>query len=293
MFGLLERPVVIELMETASADGQQPTKRFAQAIDTARGRLRGLLAAARRYTWSAAGRMAGLESLGPWEENLEGALEGFGERLQAALRLARIEGYFSKAWPAEACAVLPSRSNVPEQQAPVWAMLVAWAAVEAIGHIHGTAPQRAAARMFEVLKLKDPIASALAAYGVEEEWRWRSAALVRAAFAHAAGAPGAETAGAPVPLSWLHDAEVAWLIGVHEYEGVRYLVREPFERLTWWMALPALLDLAAEQSPDRNEIEALEQALRARVSAAEQAGYRVEALLDTTPQPERSPSTSR
>ncbi|HEU5451644.1 MAG TPA: hypothetical protein VFU76_06650, partial [Terriglobales bacterium] len=116
--------------------------------------------------------------------------------------------------------------------------------------------------------------------------------MVRAAFAHAGGAARPESAGAPVPLTWLHDAEVAWLIGVHEYEGVRYLVREPFERLTWWMALPALLDLAAEKIPSREEIELLEQALRARVSAAEQAGYRVEALLDAASQPERSPSSS-
>ncbi|HEU5450902.1 MAG TPA: alpha-amylase family glycosyl hydrolase, partial [Terriglobales bacterium] len=142
MFALLERSIVIELIETASADGQQPAKRFAKAVESAQEKLRQLLAAARHYASGVAGRVAGLETLGPWEDSVDSALERFGERLQAALRLPRVEDYFSEPWPAEACAVLPSRSNVPEQQAPVWAMLVAWAAVEAIGESHGTAPQR-------------------------------------------------------------------------------------------------------------------------------------------------------
>jgi hypothetical protein len=160
-------------------------------------------------------------------------------------------------------------------------MLVAWAAMEAIGTLHTpAAPEQPADRLFERLRLRHAIAQAFEPHGFEGEERWRAAALVRAAFAHAAWAPTPDAPPAPVRLSWLHDAEVAWLIGVHEHEGVRYLVREPFERLLWWMALRSLLDLAAEEAPDREKIEALERGLRARVNAAERAGYQVEVLLD-------------
>jgi hypothetical protein len=77
---------------------------------------------------------------------------------------------------------------------------------------------------------------------------------------------------------------------------VRYLVREPFERLLWWMALRSLLDLASEKQPDPESIEALERGLRARIHAAEHAGYQVEALLDgasATRESEHTPSRSR
>ena len=104
--------------------------------------------------------------------------------------------------------------------------------------------------------------------------------MIRASFAHAALAPTTEAVTAPVRLTWLHDAEVAWLIGVHEHEGVRYLVRESLERLLWWMSLRSLLDLASQETPDAAKVKALESGLRARVRMAEDAGYDVQVLLE-------------
>ena len=292
LFALLERSVIVGLVETAGSDGKPPHKRFAAALDAARERARKLLREVRQYASGGAGRAAGLDVLGAWQGEEEAVLDRFAQRLQSALRLPRVEEHFSSPWPQEACATLPSSTNASGQQASVWTLLVAWAALEAVGNLHTPAsPHHPAAVIFECLKLREPIAAALSAVGVEEEARWRGAALVRAAFAHAASAPRAEgIASAQIPLTWLHDAEVAWLIGVHEYEGVRYLVREPFERLTWWMALPELLDLAAG-TPDRDKIAALENALHTRITAAEQAGYRVEVLLDAAAQPEPTPTS--
>jgi hypothetical protein len=83
-------------------------------------------------------------------------------------------------------------------------------------------------------------------------------------------------------MSWIHDADVAWLIGVHEHEGVRYFFKEPFERLLWWMSLPAMLEIAAAPQPDPEKLRLLERELASRMDAAKQAGYRVEEMLDTT-----------
>src|SRR2546428_9265408 len=95
--------------------------------------------------------------------------------------------------------------------------------------------------------------------------------------AHASGAPSAalETGLGSRPLDWIHDPDVAWLTGVNEYQGVRYFVKEPFEQLVWWMALPALLHLASEASPSAQAVRALERDIAAYLEAAAAVGYRV------------------
>jgi hypothetical protein len=311
VFALLEHAVIRQLVESATAEqtaAQDPQKRtatedagakasgkngdksrkreaahakFEEAITTEVERLRKLLQETQSYVSNAPARAAGVPEMGAWRGDISNAIGTFRERLTAAARLTEVEALFSEPWSREACAVLPSCSNQKQAQERTWVMLVAWAAMEAIGTLHTpAAPEQPADRLFERLRLRHAIAQAFEPHGFEGEERWRAAALVRAAFAHAAWAPTPDAPPAPVRLSWLHDAEVAWLIGVHEHEGVRYLVREPFERLLWWMALRSLLDLAAEEAPDREKIEALERGLRARVNAAERAGYQVEVLLD-------------
>jgi glycosidase len=327
VFALLERTVIGHLVESATAEqfaaeglgkrppteyvggkasgknGDKSKKReaahanFDQAINTAAERLRKLLEETQRYVSNSPARGAGAPQIGAWRGDISDVIEKFKERLTAAARLAQVEALFSEPWPRQACAVLPSCSNHKQAQERTWVMLVAWAAMEAIGALHTpAAPEQPADRLFERLRLRHAIAQAFEPHGFEGEDRWRAAALVRAAFAHAAWAPTPDAPPAPVHLSWLHDAEIAWLIGVHEHEGVRYLVREPFERLLWWMALRSLLDLASEKQPDRESIEALERGLRARIHAAEHAGYQVEALLDgasATRESEHTPSRSR
>ena len=74
------------------------------------------------------------------------------------------------------------------------------------------------------------------------------AARVRAVFANEPWLPGARRS-ARSPYSWLHDPDVAWLINVHDYEGVRYFNREMYECLLWWMALPELARIAESSAP--------------------------------------------
>ena len=161
--------------------------------------------------------------------------------------------------------------------------MLSWCAVHALGRLSDPKrPEPAAAQLFDTLHLREAMAEALAKLGVKDEERWRAAARLRAAFAHAAWAPGAELAGgrSTALFSWVHDPDVAWVIGVHEWDSVRYFVKEPYERLLWWMALPALVELARAPRPDREKIRALEQKIEARMQAAAEGGYRVEALFE-------------
>jgi hypothetical protein len=117
--------------------------------------------------------------------------------------------------------------------------------------------------------------------GMSEEERWRAAARVRAAFAHASWIPLAKPSRlkSTGPFTWLHDPDVAWLIGVHEWKGDRYFNKEAFEQLLWWISLRPLLDLASAEQLDKEQSAALEDELSSRIRAAARSGYRVEDLL--------------
>ena len=161
-------------------------------------------------------------------------------------------------------------------------------------------PAASAAELFERLRLRKPMAEAFAAAGLIPEEHWQAAARVRAAFAHAAwieieieietetetetttsAATEAPETALPslAPFDWLQDPDVSWLIGVHEYEGVGYLVKESFERLLWWMSLRRLLELAETLPPDPAAVASLEQRLESAFRAARESGYRVDTLL--------------
>jgi glycosidase len=216
--------------------------------------------------------------------DLRAAEKQFQQHLRAALRVPPLERYFAEPWPADARAVLPAAKTPAAEGPAIWGTILGWCALQALGFQQRPADAvRAAAGLFDDLRLRGPMAEAFEALGLKGEERWRAAARVRAAFVDASWAVGAEAAPGRVvaPFSWLHDPDIAWLIGVHEYEGVRYFVKEPFERLLWWMALPRLLALAGPPAPAPEAMRALEQRLRARMRAAAEAGYKVEALLES------------
>jgi hypothetical protein len=206
-------------------------------------------------------------------------------RLEAALRLPALEARFASPWPAEARDVLPTAAGAPGRAPGLWGTLLAWCALEALGRAcDPDDPDRAAVRQFESLRLREPMADALAVLGLEGEERWRAAARVRASFAHALWAPGAppQAARPAAAYAWLDDPDVAWLIDKHEFEGAHYFRKEPFARMAWWMALRALLAIAAAPQPDAEAARTLERQLAERMRAAEAAGYRVEAFLEPT-----------
>jgi hypothetical protein len=220
----------------------------------------------------------GLPPSNEWHGELQSAIEAFKQKLKAASRIQAIERLFSKSWSTQACGVLPSRSGTGNHAQ--WATLVAWAAIDALGHfLDPAAPEQASTKLLDALKLKNPMAQAFSQFGLEGEDRWRAAARVRAVFANEAWLPGARRS-ARSPYSWLHDDDVAWLINVHDYEGVRYFNKEMYECLLWWMAVPALARIAESPTPDSSAARELERQIQSRIDAAEAAGYQIMSLFE-------------
>jgi glycosidase len=244
-----------------------------------------LLEQSRRYAASREPENGHDELKNGWHGDLSAAASRFERRLGAALKLPALEQYFSAPWPADARAVLPTATTLPKDAKAIWATILAWCALDALGSLRNPeAPESAAAGAFDLLHLREPMAEVFAAAGLVGEERWRAAARVRADFAHAAWTATPEPAGkrpAAAPFSWLHDPEVAWLVGLHEHEGARYLVKESYEQLLWWMALRQLLAVAEAPAADRPALDALEQRLKARMRAAADSGYRIEALFES------------
>ena len=255
----------------------------AELVQDACRRARRFLEEARRFASSAGGEAVGLGPAHAWRGQLDAVVGEMCELLEAALRVPALEHYFAEPWPQEARAALPAAGADAAAARPLWGAVVAWCAIHALGRLSDPQePEPAAVPLFDSMHLREAVAAAMARLGVPEEERWRLAARLRAAFAHSGWAPGAQLLpGRSTALfSWVHDPDVAWILGVHEWESIRYFVKEPYERLLWWMALPALITLAKDKAPDREKIRELEQQIESRLRAAGQGGYRVEALFE-------------
>jgi hypothetical protein len=231
-----------------------------------------------RLSSAESAEMLGLPRSSEWRGSFEQARKLFTERLIAAARIPQLENQFATPWTTAACEVLPSRLG--KHASAQWATIVAWAAIDCLGELLNPAdPAQAATRLLDALKLRQPMADGFSQFGLEGDDRWRAAARVRVLVANEAWLPGAERS-ARSPYSWLHDSDVAWLINVHEYDGVRYFNKENYECLLWWMALPSLVRIAESPIAEAKAVRELESQLRARISAAEQAGYQVMSLFE-------------
>jgi hypothetical protein len=231
-----------------------------------------------------------------WRQHLDSVLDSFEREMEAALHIPELEGMFAAGWPAAAKEVLPALGTPIEKAIAIWGTVLAWSVMHAIGaFLRPADPNRGAAKAFEGLRLREPMAEAFRQLGWHDEKRWQAAARVRASFAHAYADDGPRLAAASAaavpavrkptlpaaggPISWLHDPDVAWLIGVHRYQDAQYFGKEPFERFLWWMTLPALLRIAGDSTTAQPAVNSLERQLERFLRAAAEAGYRVEALL--------------
>jgi hypothetical protein len=207
-------------------------------------------------------------TIGELRGDVDSAVRAFEKRLDAATSIAGLETRFASPWPADVRALFDPRD------AATLGVLLGWCALEALGCMRDPAnAAESAARLFDALRLRGVLAEAEERLDLAGDEGWRAAARVRLALAHApAGAEPAPAVRGPAP-DWIADPDAAWLTGVNEYQGRRYVRKEPFERLVWWMALPALIDLAA--APSRQAVRALERDVAALIEAAAVAGYRL------------------
>ncbi len=155
--------------------------RLAQAAYTrAGGRAHNSVAAARTTASSTTSQGAekhpsvGTQEFGP------GLLaSAFREYLQASLRIPAIEGLFDGSWAVAARRVLPN----PDPQRPstaIWGPLLAWCVLQMLASsIDPDVPESTALDLFDRLRLREPLAQAFAALGLEGEESWRAAARIK------------------------------------------------------------------------------------------------------------------
>jgi hypothetical protein len=241
----------------------------------------------------------------------------FRERVRAAMNIPAIESRFPTPWKNGARRLLPSLS--PELIATaIWGPVLSWCVLELLAEsIDAEKPERAALDLFDRLRLREPLAHSFLALGFKGDESWRAAARIKVALLVEAGVSAPEvsstlperaeavpiegvavsataTSAAPAnaprerkratpalsPSLW-HDADVRWLIGVHEAHGHTYFVKESYDELIWWLQLPALIKLAAEAVPDRSAIAELSKTITEALEAAATAAYSLDAFLES------------
>ena len=240
-------------------------------------------------------------------------------RVRASMRLPAVEAAFAFPWPGAARCVLPCASPRFTATA-MWGPVLAWCAVQGLAEfVAGDDEARIsqiAIDLFDRLRLREPLARAFEALGLEGEEAWRGAArikvllLARAVKAQAAdetkSISGSSTEAATrkskpatprantsqkkesglLPRNLWRDPDVQWLAGVHEAGGHHYVVREPFEELLWWLTLPELLEMAAQPAAANQPPEGTGKQMADALKAMEKAGYQVDEMVSENPEDE-------
>ena len=235
--------------------------------------------------------------------------------LRAATRLPALEGLFPEKWNAPARRVIPNdHPEVPSTA--LWGPVLAWCLLEVLAEsIDPENWYQIALELFDRLRLREPLAQAFHALGLEEEDGWMGAARVKVLLLIESGVGAktppkpetAETAEATetvealaaaegenakgqataedliVPPGLWSDPDVCWLTGAHIAGDHTYLVREQYEGLLWWLALPRLLVLAESAAPHRADAAIILDDISKALVTLEGAGYRLDEVLDPKP----------
>lgn len=295
----------------APSTDKKPGKKQTEVLETAWGRCEELLpvvhAAWERFTGERRpGRSARSESLAPV----------YRKCLRGAMRLLSVEAMMPAPWSAAARRVLPAASpHVPATA--LWGPVMTWCLLQILAEaVDGDNISQTALDLFDRLRLREPLAQSFNAMGLEGEEGWRAAARLKLLLLVESGAgkeitqiPSSEktaadpltkaaetfvseaTSVAPAPTqagasrmsaSMWQDPDVRWLTGYNEAQGHAYVVRERYEELLWWLALPELLKLANMAGPTRAAAAAINWSIEQAMTAIEKAGYRVDVLLKGT-----------
>jgi glycosidase len=235
--------------------------------------------------------------------------------LRAATRLPALEALFPEKWNAPARRVIPNEHPEVSSTA-LWGPVLAWCMLQVLAEsIDPENWYQIALELFDRLRLREPLAQAFHALGLEEEDGWMGAARVKVlllmqsgvgaktppkpekpetpeaaeatepvetpAAAEGANAKGQATAEELiVPPGLWNDPDVSWLTGAHIAGDHTYLVREQYEGLLWWLALPRLLLIAESTAPHRADAAMILDDISKALVTLEGAGYRLDELLD-------------
>ncbi len=196
----------------------------------------------------------------------------------AALRLPCLERIFSTDWPPAVRYTLPSNEpgGMLEQ---TWTPALAWIVLRSF-------PARGVrVALFDKLQLRSALAEIFSSLGLEGERAWRAAAQIRVLLLQA-DTPSASIDSAEF---WA-DPDVRWLAGVNQASGKTYVNKEQFEELLCWLQLPALLEIAPQDSDEARAIRGVEAVVSSACRAAEEARYNLETYLSLLKDEHESPS---
>ncbi|UWZ82588.1 alpha-amylase family protein [Occallatibacter riparius] len=234
--------------------------------------------------------------------------------LRAATRVPALEGLFPQKWTAAARRVIPNdHPEVPSTA--LWGPVLASCMLQVLAQaIDVDNWQAIALELFDRLRLREPLAQAFQALGLEDEDGWMAAARVKVLLLMQSGVGKIAQAKAEVPVEvnapqtattqttapttakeqisadalivppglWA-DPDVCWLTGAHVAGDHTYLVREQYESLLWWLALPRLLLLAESAAPHRAEAAITLDDIEKALVTLEDAGYRLDEILEPQP----------
>ncbi len=240
----------------------------------------------------------------------------FRKLVREAARVPALEASFPGNWPPAARRMIPNANPLLSSTA-LWGPVLAWCVLLVLGEaVDPQNPEGAALDLFDRLRLREPLAHAFHALGLDGEHGWRAAARIKALFlvdreVGKTAKPPAPSEPTALPMSsepdsiaagpakvatvlyippqlW-SDPDVCWLTGAHVVDDKTFVIRESAEELLWWLQLPAIFRLASSAS-HRADALTIAHNVEAPLAALEAAGYRIDKLLDPDePQPIESP----
>jgi hypothetical protein len=104
----------------------------------------------------------------------------FRKFVRAAASLPSMEAFFPSKWPDRARRMLPN-ANPHRPSTAIWGPVLAWIMLEVAAEaIDSSQPAQTAVAVFDRLRLREPLAQAFQALGLEGEEAWRAAARLKA-----------------------------------------------------------------------------------------------------------------
>ncbi len=141
------------------------------------------------------------------------------------------------------------RSLHAAQQQPGSRLELTWTPVLAFVALRSLPAAGARIAIFDKLQLRSALADIFSSMGLEEEQTWRLAARV-------SFCSGRRTIPQLrlKPKTFRSDPDVRWLASIERSNGKTYFNKELFEELLSWLQLPALLEIAQQDSSESRAV---------------------------------------